>query len=265
MKQRQPWLGMAFLVAVGCSNEAAETEETEETASSEEAEQTINVGAAADLYHAFTVLGEEVEEETGIGVTFSFGSTGQMTHQIEQGASYDVFAAAHESYIDRLIDADAVDEASKQRYAVGQIGIMHDGNTAEALSVEDLTGEDIERIAIANPEHAPYGEAAQQALETWGIWDEVEDKLVYGENIRQTLQYTESGNVDAGIVALALSIESDLLYDPIDPGDHEPIVQALAVPSRSEQPEAAAVFIEYLFSDEGQDIMNDYGFRLPEE
>ncbi|WP_252314764.1 molybdate ABC transporter substrate-binding protein [Sinobaca sp. H24] len=260
MKYEKILLGLAGTIALaGCGNDSEEMQQTgEETVE-------INVGAAADLYHAFTVIGEDFEEETGINVTFSFGSTGQMTQQIEQGASYDLFAAAHESYIDRLIEAEAVEEDTKRQYALGQIGIMHDGTIYETLEPDDLTSDEIERIAIANPEHAPYGKAAQQALESWGIWDEVEDKLVYGENIRQTLQYTESGDVDAGIVALALSIESDLSYEPIDTEDYEPIIQALAVPSRSEHPEEAGQFVDYLFSNEGQETMKEYGFVLPEE
>lgn len=248
-----------LLILAGCSSEAEEPDQNEEES------VEINVAAAADLYHAFTEIGEDFEEETDIIVTFSFGSTGLMTQQIEQGASYDLFAAAHESYIDRLIDAEAVEADSKRQYALGQIGIMHDGSIQESLEPADLTSDEIERIAIANPEHAPYGQAAKEALESWGIWDEVQGKLVYGENIRQTLQYTESGDVDAGIIALALSKQSDLLYEPIDTADYEPITQALAVPSRSPHPEEARQFVDYLFSEEGRETMNEYGFELPEE
>ncbi|MFB4163675.1 molybdate ABC transporter substrate-binding protein [Alteribacillus sp. JSM 102045] len=249
---------ISFLSA--CSSFPAQ--QNDESSSAEE----LHVAAASDLYHAFTELGKGFEEETGIEVTFSFGSTGQITQQIEQGASsYDVFAAAHESYIDRLIKSGVMDKDTKERYALGRIGLMYDSGTYETVTPKDLTEKNIERIAIANPDHAPYGKAAKEALKTWGIWDEVEEKLVIGENIRQTLQYVESGNVEVGIVAVALSKQSSLSFEPIHSEDHEPLLQALGVPNRSGQKEEAKWFIDYMFSDEGQAIMNNYGFSLPEE
>ncbi len=234
--------------------------------SSKDSAEELHVAAASDLYDAFTEMGEKFKGATGIEVTFSFGSTGQMTQQIEQGASsYDVFAAAHESYIDRLIKNDVMNKETKKRYATGRIGLMYDRDTYEALTPEDLLEDKVQRIAIANPDHAPYGKAAKQALETWGIWEEVEEKLVFGENIQQTLQYVESENVDVGFIALSLSKQSSLAFKPIKAEDHEPILQALGIPDRSNQKAEAKQFIDYIYSDEGQAVMNEYGFSLPEE
>lgn len=123
----------------------------------------------------------------------------------------------------------------------------------------------MQRIAIANPDHAPYGKAAQEALQTWGMWDELEDKFVYANNIREAMQFVETGNVDVGMTALSLSMQSDLAFTQIDTADYEPLLQALAVPARSEHPEEAELFIEYLFSEEGQEVMEAHGFVLPEE
>ncbi|PYZ98968.1 molybdate ABC transporter substrate-binding protein [Alteribacter lacisalsi] len=226
----------------------------------------VHVGAAADLYHAFSDIGEQFEDETGYDVTFTFGSTGQITQQIEEGAPYDIFAAAHESYIDRLIEAGHMNPETKRLYAYGVIGLMYDDDFLEGpLKAEDLTDDRISRIAIANPEHAPYGKAARETLAHWGIWDEVEDKLVLGENIRQSYQHVETGNADVGIIALALSHQSDLAFQEISLTDHEPIVQALGIPELSGNREGAEAFSEFIFSETGQEIMLKYGFLLPEE
>ncbi|SDN58460.1 molybdate ABC transporter substrate-binding protein [Alkalicoccus daliensis] len=243
--------GVPGLLLTGCGN-------------AEEAVE-LHIAAASDLYHAFSELGENFEAEYNIEIVFSFGSTGQLTQQIEQGADFDIFAAAHESYIDRLIESEDVLEDSRQLYAEGSLGFLYDEEMYDSFSPKDLLSEDVQQIAIANPGHAPYGKAAQEALETWDMWGEIEEKLVYANNIREALQFVETGNVDVGIVATALSMQSELSYTPIDSSAHEPLLQALAVPVRSEHPEEAALFIEYLFSEEGQDVMEAYGFVLPEE
>jgi molybdate transport system substrate-binding protein len=235
------------------------------TSSAPPEEPALHVAAASDLYHAFSEIGEQFEAETGIEVVFSFGSTGQFTQQIREGASYDLFAAAHDSYIDQLSEEQLVDESTRQLYGFGRIGFMYESETLGPMIPEVLLSDEVEQIAIANPSHAPYGMAARQALETWDIWEEVEEKLVYGDNIRQTVQYAESGNADVAIAALSLSYESDLSFDLIEETSHEPLAQALAIPKASEHPEEAAQLIEYIFSESGRTIMESYGFTLPEE
>jgi molybdate transport system substrate-binding protein len=225
----------------------------------------IHVAAASGLYHAFSEIGEQFEAETGTEVVFSFGSTGQFTQHIREGASYDLFAAAQESYIDQLNEEDLIDESTRRLYAYGRIGFMYEGDIPDGMTPDDLLSDEVEQIAIANPSHAPYGMAARQALETWGIWEEVEDKLVFGDNIRQTVQYVEAGNADTAISALALSYETNLSFDLIDETLHEPLAQSLAVPTASEHPEEAALLIEFIFSEAGRTIMESYGFTPPDE
>jgi molybdate transport system substrate-binding protein len=117
------------------------------------------------------------------------------------------------------------------------------------------------RIAIANPDHAPYGLAARQALESAGIWEQVKPKLVYGDNIRQTLQYAETGNVDVAIVALSLSVQSHGRWSLIPEELHQPIAQGLGIIKSSQHQDAARAFADFVRGPQGQAIMKKYGFK----
>jgi molybdate transport system substrate-binding protein len=123
----------------------------------------------------------------------------------------------------------------------------------------------VRRVAIANPQHAPYGKAAEEALRKVGVWDAVRPKLVYGENIRHTLQFLQTGAADAGIVALSVADVPEIESVPIDPALHAPLNQVVAVARRSARPEIALAFIQYVNGPEGRPIMKRYGFRLPGE
>jgi len=129
----------------------------------------------------------------------------------------------------------------------------------------DLLKPEVRRVAIANPAHAPYGRAAQEALESAGVWERLKPKLVYGENIRHTLQFVETGAVEAGIVALSVAGVPDVRYVPIDPKLHKPLNQVAAVVKRSARPELGVAFIQFLNGPEGRPIMKRYGFFLPGE
>lgn len=227
---------------------------------------TLTVSAASDLTLAFEELGAVFEEDTGIGIDFNFGSTGQLTEQIEAGAPVDVFAAANVSYIDQLADAELIFEDTQALYARGQIVLWTRGDSELTIeSIDRLDDDDIQRIAIANPDHAPYGAAARDALMTAGIWDAVQDKLILGENISDTLRYAETGNVDVAIVALSLAIPSDGLWTTIPQDLYPPIDQALAVIASTELEDEARAFALFVNSDQGRAIMREYGFLLPGE
>jgi len=227
-------------------------------------EKKITVAAASDLYQALTEMGEQFSQETDIEVVFTFGSTGMLAKQIEEGAPFDLFAAAHESYIDDLIDKKSVLADSKRNYAIGQIAFMTTGDGNKVLDETDLQNDDIKAIAIANPEHAPYGKAAKEALETWGVWDELTPKIVYAENIRQAYQFVESGNADVGIIAVSLMVGSDDNYTVIDDDDYQPISQALGIPSQTANKENSQKFADFITGEKGQVILEKYGFGHPE-
>ena len=236
------------------------------SASASRQDITITVSAASDLRFAFGEIGEAFEEETGIGVDFNFGSTGQLAQQIEAGAPVDVFAAANVSYIDELAEKDLIVEDSQATYARGQIVLWTPKDSElEIDSIDRLADDDVQRIAIANPDHAPYGAAAKDALESAGIWDEVQDKLVLGENISDTLRYGETGNVDVAIVALSLAVPSDGTWTVIPQDLYPPLDQAMAVVAGASHESEARAFVDFVNSERGREIMRAYGFLLPGE
>ncbi|MFQ5593132.1 MAG: molybdate ABC transporter substrate-binding protein [Anaerolineae bacterium] len=224
------------------------------------------VAAAADLQFALTDIGQLFEQQTGRHVIFSFGSTGNLTTQIENGAPFDLFAAANVDYIDRLRDRGLVIPDTQQLYGQGRIVLSVNRKAgATAATLGDLLDPSIHRVAIANPDHAPYGLAAKQALQHAGVWDGLQPKLVYGENVRQTLQFVQTGNAPAGIVALSIADVPEISWTLIDADLHEPLNQALAVIRGSPNEQAARAFIEFVNGPQGRPIMKQYGFLLPGE
>ena len=242
-------LTLSLLIFTGCSTA--------------DDEKVLYVAAASDLYHALTEIGDAFTEETGVEIKYTYGSTGLLTQQIQEGAPFDLFLAAHESYIDRLIERDAVLEDSKKHYSIGRIVLMQSTTEEVDLNIEFLLNDEVKNVAIANPEHAPYGKAAQESLEAWGIWEEIKPKLVYAENIRQAYQYVESGNADVGIIALALMNQTEFQYELIEDDSHEPILQALAIPLQAEHKQLSEDFSDFILSESGQDILKKYGFDIP--
>jgi molybdate transport system substrate-binding protein len=227
----------------------------------------VRVAAAADLTLAFEELGRDFERQTGRRVVFSFGSTGLLAKQLREGAPFDVFAAANVSFVDEVIAAGACDEGTKIPYARGRIAVWTKrGALAPPAALADLAGVRFRRIAIANPEHAPYGQAARQALEHAGIWSTVEARLVLGENVRQTFQFAQTGNVDAAVVALALVVgDRQNPWFLVDDGMHRPIDQALAVCTRGANRKGGESFAGFVSSEAGRTVMRRYGFLLPGE
>jgi len=229
---------------------------------------TLTVSAAADLTPAFEELGELFTEQTDIRVVFNFGSTGQLAQQIEQGAPVDVFAAANQSYIDELQQQGLVIPDTVALYAQGRITLWTRADSGlEIDELADLADESIQRIAIANPDHAPYGVAAREALQSAGLWEALQPRLILGENVAQTLQYAETGNVDVAIVALSLSIAAgDVGRWVLIPAEaHIPINQALAVVQGTPYEREARLFAAFINSQEGRTVMRRYGFILPGE
>ena len=245
---------ICFATMLGCAGRVAEDGRPE-----------IIVAAAADLTPAFEELGRQFEQ-TGIRVTFSFGSTGTLAKQIENGAPVDLFAAANGEFVDQLEREGLIVPETKAMYARGRITIWTRADSGAGIErIEDLARTEIARVAIANPEHAPYGKAAREALESAGIWKAVEPKLVYGENIRQAMQYAETGNADAAITALSLSVRSSGRWTLVPEELHKPLDQALAVIRGSRMEQAARRFAEFINSVQGRVTMRKYGFTLPGE
>lgn len=154
--------------------------------------------------------------------------------------------------------------SSVERYAQGVIVLaVNKSSGVEVRDLKHLLMPDIRNVAIANPEHAPYGRAAMEALKSAGLWDRLKEKLVYGENIRQTLQFIQTGNAQAGIVALSLANVPEITYAEIDPSLHNPIDQTTGIVKNSKDKEAAASFIRYVKGPFGSLVMKKYGFIIP--
>ena len=224
----------------------------------------LTVAAASDLSNAFEEIGRQFEATHNVKVTFVFGSTGLLTRQIENGAPMDLFAAANVDYISQLEQKGLIVAGTKAIYARGRITLWTTADSPLKIEkVADLARPEVKRIAIANPDHAPYGLAAQQALQAAGIWDAVKPKLVFGDNIRQTLQYAETGNVDVSIVALSLSQQSKGRWTLIPDEMHQPIDQGLAVMKTTHNEAAAREFASFVTGPEGRAILGKYGFAFP--
>jgi molybdate transport system substrate-binding protein len=226
----------------------------------------LTVYGASDLALAFKEIVPLFEKATGTKVTLVLGSTGNLAKQIEHGAPADVFFSANVAFVDALHAQGAVIPETRSLYAQGRLVLATSVKTGLRLQgLADLRRPDVRRIAIANPDHAPYGKAAQEALQAAGLWAEMKPKLVYGENIRHALQFVETGAVEAGIVALSVADVPGLVHVPIDPALHAPLNQMAAVVKRSARPELGLAFIQFVNGPEGRPIMRRYGFRLPGE
>jgi molybdate transport system substrate-binding protein len=226
----------------------------------------ITVAAAADLRPAFEELGRIFEDRTGTAVTFSFGSSGQLATQIVNGAPFDVFASANVAFVDEVVEAGKADASTRATYAFGRI-VVYTPAPGGPTTLDALTAAAVEHVAIANPEHAPYGVAAEQALRRAGVYEQVRPKLVLGENVADTLRLATTGNADAAIVALSLVMTgSGGSWALVDQSLHDPLEQALVVtgvdPSRVD---AARAFAAFVNAPEGREVMARYGFVLPEE
>jgi molybdate transport system substrate-binding protein len=204
------------------------------------------IGAASDL----APIAPRLEKAYAAKVRFTLGSSGSLKQQIENGAPFDVFLSANETYVRDL--GDLVTDATV--YAIGRIALWSPNGSVASLA--DLKKSTVVHLSIPNPQHAPYGVAAKEALESRGLWKEVEPKIVYGENVRQALQFAESGNVDAVITSWTLLIGKGTLL----PAEwHSPIRQTAAILKSSGQKEDARRFLKFLLSAEGQKILNEGG------
>jgi molybdate transport system substrate-binding protein len=231
-----------------------------------ESEEKLIVSAASDLISAFRELGTSFERETGIKTTFNFSSTGILARQIENGAPVDIFAAANIGFIDGLEKKGLIIPDTKALYARGRITLwIAPTNKAEITKLEDLARPEVEKISIANPEHAPYGTAAREAFQSLGIWSAVQPKCVFGDNVRQALQYAEAGEVNAAVVALSLSVQTKGNWILIPQELHQPLDQALAIIKGSKREKEARQFALFVNGPQGRPIMRKYGFILPGE
>ena len=231
--------------------------------------EKVTIAAAADLKFAMDELVSAFKNANpGADVDVVYGSSGNFFAQIKQGAPYDLFFSADIAYPQQLA-ASGLAASEVKPYASGRIVLWSGTLDATKMTLESLLEPKITRIAIANPQHAPYGKRAQEALQSAGLWDKIQSKLVYGENIAQTAQFVESGNAQVGIIALSLAVNPELAtkggYWLISEKLHQPLEQGYVITKRGQNNALAQRFADYMVSKPARTIMIKYGFVLPGE
>jgi molybdate transport system substrate-binding protein len=235
------------------------------------AAEPLAIAAASDLVYCLEEVNKTLAKthpEVVINVTT--GSSGNFFAQIKNGAPFDLFLSADVQYPRDLIKAGLADEKSLTIYAVGRIALWTtkaDVDVSKGLSV--ITTDAVRKLAIANPDHAPYGRAAKAALEHEKIWLLLTNKVVLGENISATTQLVETGNAEAGIVALSLLLSPKLAnkghYWEIPESLHPRLEQAAVITNKGIKHPQAQLYLDFLRSEDARRVFDRYGFRLPRE
>ena len=237
-------------------------------ATSVRAEQ-FSIAAAADLKFAMDeIVAGFKKENPGTILTVTYGSSGKFHTQIQQGAPFDLFFSADISFPRELARAGLASSEVKP-YAVGRIVLWSARMDAAKITLTSLTDPKTTRIAIANPKHAPYGKRAEEALKSSGLWERLQSKFVYGENIAQAAQYVQSGNAQVGIIALSLALSPELArsggYYLIPDKLHNPLEQGFIITKTGAGKQTVRRFADFMGSKKVREIMTRYGFVLPGE
>lgn len=250
---------LAILVSAACAQSGATTPAGE-----------VRVAAAADLKFAMDDLVEQYQKRAAVRISVTYGSSGNFFSQIQNGAPFDLFFSADIGYPRKLEAAGLAEAGTLYEYAVGRIVIWMPAQAnvdVAKVGWQALLAESVQKIAIANPAHAPYGRAAVAALQRAGIYEQVRGKLVYGENISQAAQFVQSGNAQAGIVALSLAV-SPAMKDGrswLIPAEmHAAIEQGAVLLKNARDKEAARGFLQFVKSGESRRILERYGFAPPD-
>jgi molybdate transport system substrate-binding protein len=214
-------------------------------------------------------LAAQFEKQSGAKLDVTYGSSGNFLTQIQNGAPFDLFFSADSEYPKKLEAAGLTEPGTLREYAVGHI-VIWTPSDSEINAAKDgwksLLDSRVKKVAIANPEHAPYGRAALAAMKKAGIYQQVKDKLVYGENISQAAEFVQSGNAQAGIVALSLAISPAMKNGnrwEIPADSYPPIKQAVVLLKAAKNKDAARRFLEFVNSSQGREILQRFGFTVP--
>jgi molybdate transport system substrate-binding protein len=223
---------------------------------------SVNVAVAANFTDAANEIAAAFAEATDHEAVLSFGATGQFYTQITQGAPFEVFLAADDERPALSVDEGYGVEGSVFTYAIGQL-VLYSIEEGKVTGSETLEAGDFQQIAIANPETAPYGEAAVETMQSLGLYEALQPKIVQGQSIGQTYQFVETGNAEVGFVALGQVSQTDAGSRWIVPQEHyEPINQDAVLLKTGENNPAAAAFLEFLKGDEASAIIEKYGYAL---
>jgi len=224
----------------------------------------LRIAAASDLQVALPEVLDAFRKSTGVEAESTYGASGQLAAQIRQGSPVDLFLAANRTYVDDLAKSGDIQSDSVRPYAVGALVLaVRAESTGLVRSLADLAKPEVARVAIANPEIAPYGAAAKQALQRAGLWAAVEPKLAVAGSVRQALEAVRSGNADAGLVGRSLVAGDAVAVVEVDVKFYDPLVQGLGVVASSSRGEDAVRLSAFILGAEGRSILARHGFGPP--
>lgn len=252
----------AAALAVGCGSGRP----------SPSARPQIRVAAAADLNAALAEVITRFTPTRSVDVSVSYGSSGTFFAQLMNGAPFDLFLSADVEYPRRLVERGVALEDSLFMYAVGRLVLWTPAASkidVQGRGLQGLTDPAVRRIAVANPDHAPYGRAALAALRSAGLLDELKARLVYGESVAQALQFAQSGSADVGLIAMALAVAPNVRdngrWVEVPSNQYPPIAQAGAILTAARNLDAVRAFQAFLTGADGRAILQQYGFSLPDQ
>jgi molybdate transport system substrate-binding protein len=230
------------------------------------AEQELTVSAAASLTNSFQDLGKKFEAANpGVKVIFNFAASGPLLQQIEAGAPVDVFASADETTMDQAKAKHLIMDESRRDFVSNRLVlIVPESARAPVKNAKDLEGKEIGKIAIGKPETVPVGRYTQEALTNEGLWETLLPKFIYGESVRQVLDYVARGEVDAGFVyETDAAIAKDKVKVVAVMEKHKPVLYPIAVVSATQKMELAQKFLDFVLSKDGQEVLTHFGFGKP--
>jgi molybdate transport system substrate-binding protein len=233
------------------------------------AEEKLTIAAAADFKFALDeIVALFKNTHPAAQIETIYGSSGNFSTQIRQGAPYDLYFSADIAY-PRALKAEGFAASEVQTYGVGRIVLWRLTRDAGNMTLADLVDSSILKIAIANPQHAPYGKRAEEALKAAGVWEKAQAKFVYGENVAQAAQFVQSGNAQVGIIALSLALSPELAkqgsYALIPDKLHQPLEQGFIITKHAADNTQAQEFARFIANKEARAIMSRYGLTLPGE
>jgi molybdate transport system substrate-binding protein len=224
----------------------------------------LTVAAAANLTDVFAEVGSAFKAKTGAEAVFNYGSTAQLAKQIENGAPFDLFAAADAEHVDSLVATGKLIGDSRAVYARGQLALwIPNGDKTGVRELKDLVAPRVRFIAVAQPELAPYGKATIEAFTNAHLWENLKAKVVYANSISQAKQLAASGNADVALTAYSLVLHEKGIVVKVDPQLYRPIEQALAIVAASGRIEEAKLFRSFVLGPEGRTILAKSGYLLP--
>jgi molybdate transport system substrate-binding protein len=226
--------------------------------------QNIHIAAAGNLRYVLDeIKSSYVAKHPKVDVDINLGASGALYQQIINGASFDIFMAADRAFPDKL-KAQGVTSGDVKIYVYGKL-VLWSNVVDVSKGTAILTDKSVNRIAIAKPDVAPYGERAVQCLNYYHLFDKLKDKLVYADNIAQTAQFAQTGNAEVAFIALSLAMEmkDKGKYFLLDTKSYKPVEQACVLLKEGGSNPEAAKFMAFVLSDECKVIFKKYGYTIP--